>query len=368
MDQKYILFIQELKQNIIQSRYLAARVANQEQLLLYLRTGKKLSDKINQEKWGANVIGKISEDLQTQLPGLKGFSTRNLQKMRQFYSKYCDSPIDGIVLNSLQLAENQNNTFTPTATAQIGKILQSTNQSFDTTAFFSLSFSHHILILDKCANIEERMFYINNAASQLWSLTILEHNIESSLFKQHGQLPNNFANTLPNSLKPNAAQIFKDEYLLDFMGLNEQDDEKYIEFGITSHIKDFILRMGKGFSFIGNQYRLELAGEEFFVDLLFFNRYLQCLVAFELKKGKFKPAYAGQLNFYLNVLDKQIKLPHENSSIGIVLCKEKNNTVVEYSVKSIDKAMGVATYKTTKQIPEVMKNVLPDTDQLANLL
>jgi hypothetical protein len=155
---------------------------------------------------------------------------------------------------------------------------------------------------------------------------------------------------------------------LDFISIEDGDDEKDIENKVVAEIRDFILRMGKGFSFIGNQYRMELDGEEFFIDLLFFNRQLQSLCAFELKKGKFKPEYTGQLNFYLNVLDEQIKLPHENSSIGIVLCKEKNNTVVEFSVKSIDKAMGVATFKTTKQMQNVIKKVLPDYNELGKLL
>lgn len=142
----------------------------------------------------------------------------------------------------------------------------------------------------------------------------------------------------------------------------------FFEEKIVADITNFIIRMGKGFSFIGNQYRLEVGGDEFFVDLLFYNRHLQCLVAFELKREKFKPEYAGQLNFYLNVLDEKVKLPHENASIGIVLCKEKNNTVVEFAVKTIDKAMGVATYRTTKQVPKEMKGILPDTTELAKLL
>jgi len=155
---------------------------------------------------------------------------------------------------------------------------------------------------------------------------------------------------------------------MDFIGSTDGEDERVFEDKVVADIRNFIMRMGKGFSFIGNQYRLEVGGEEFFVDLLFFNRYLQCLVAFELKKGKFKPGYAGQLNFYLNVLDEKVRLDKENPSIGIVLCKEKNNTVVEFAVKTIDKAMGVATYRTTKEVPKEMKGILPNAEELANLL
>ena len=156
--------------------------------------------------------------------------------------------------------------------------------------------------------------------------------------------------------------------IFDFLSVNEDDDERVFEANIVANIRQFIMSMGKGFSFIGNQYRIEMEGEEFFIDLLFFNRHLQCLVAFELKRGKFKPAYAGQLNFYLNILDDKIRLPNENPSIGIILCKEKSNTVVEYAFKSIDKAMGAATFKTVRQVPKELKGILPGASDLAKLL
>jgi predicted nuclease of restriction endonuclease-like (RecB) superfamily len=322
--------------------YQAARLANREQLLLYFKTGKMLTQKIEAEKWGAKVIEQISADLQKQLPGLKGFSYRNLMKMKQFFVDY--QPF--IIL--------------PSATAELGAGVSE--------AFWSVSFSHHMVLLGKCETHEERLFYMVQAASQFWSVSVLEHQIDASLFQKQGKLPNNFSKTLPEVLKPSALQVFKDEYLLDFISIEDGDDERDIENKVVTEIRDFILRMGKGFTFIGNQYRVELDGEEFFIDLLFFNRHLQCLVAFELKKGKFKPEYTGQLNFYLNVLDEKIKLQHENASIGIILCKEKNNTVVEFAIKSFDKAMGVATYKTCKEAPLQMKGILPDTDELGKLL
>ena len=235
-------------------------------------------------------------------------------------------------------------------------------------AFWSISFSHHIVLLAKCKSLEERFFYMIQTALEFWSVNVLEHQIDAGLFQKQGKLPNNFSKTLNERLNPSALQVFKDEYLLDFISISDTDDERAIENKVVIQIRDFILRMGKGFSFIGNQYRVELDDEEFFIDLLFFNRCLQCLVAFELKKGKFKPEFAGQLNFYLNILDEKIKLPHENSTIGIILCKEKNNTVVEFSVKSIDKAMGVATFKTSKVIPKDIKGILPDADELGKLL
>jgi predicted nuclease of restriction endonuclease-like (RecB) superfamily len=350
MNKEYIDFIAGLKQNIIQSRYIAAKLANKEALLLYFRTGKMLSEKIAAEKWGAKVLEQIAEDLQKQLPGLKGFSSENLRKMRRFAIEYDTFLIWSSVTTKLEPIIGQS------VTAQLPE------------AWHNISFSHHMLLINKCKSNKERFFYMGQAATQFWSVRILEHHINANLYKHQGKIANNFTTTLPGNLKTNALQVFQDEYLFDFVALEEEGDERVIEGQLVSNIKNMIMTLGKGFSFIGNQYRLEVDDEEFFIDLLFFNRHLQCLVAFELKRGKFKPAYAGQLNFYLNVLDEKVKLSHENPSIGIILCKEKNNTIVEFAVKTIDKAMGVATYRTTKEVPNEMKGILPDADALANLL
>lgn len=336
----YKEFVQDLKQNIVRSRYIAARLANQEQLKLYFKIGQMLSEKINAENWGAKVIGQLSIDLQQALPGLKGFSTRNLNNMRQFYETYKTF----LIVQSV--------------TAQLEK------------SFYSISFTHHILIINRCSNPEMQLFYIDQSAEQFWSVRELEHQINANLFKHQGNMPHNFNKTLLENIKSKALEVFKDEYLIDFVNINEDDDEGILENEIVNNIRKFIMSMGKGYSFIGNQYKLEVNNNEFFVDLLFYNRHLQCLVAIELKRKKFKPEYAGQLNFYLNVLDDKVKLPHENPSIGIVLCKQKDNTVVDYAIKSIDKAMSVGTYTHyhAHSIPENMKEFLPDAEALGKML
>jgi predicted nuclease of restriction endonuclease-like (RecB) superfamily len=350
MDKGYVEFITDLKQRIVQSRYIAARLANREQLMLYLKTGQMLSEKIAAEKWGAKIVKEIADELQKQLPGLRGFSYRNLLNMRRFYVEYQED----IIVQS--------------ATAQINENLNVLIHDLD-AYFWQMSFTHHLLVLNRCRGKEERFFYIKQAATQCWSVNLLEHYIHADLFANQGKLPNNFSSTLPTQLKDCALQVFQDDYLMDFISSGSaNDDERVFEDKVVADIKNFILRLGKGFCFIGNQYRLEVGGEEFFVDLLFFNRHLRSLVAFELKRGKFKPEYAGQLNFYLNVLDEKVRLPHEQASIGIVLCKEKNNTVVEFAVRTIDKAMGVATYRTTREMPAEMQGILPDTGELARLL
>lgn len=334
----YKQFIKDIKQNIIRSRYHAMRLANQEQLKLYFKLGQMLSEKIHAENWGAKIIEQISQDLQREMPGLRGFSHTNLKKMRQFHDAY-STPV-----------------ITPSLTAQ----LQET--------FYSISFTHHIVILEKCKQEDERLFYISQTAEQFWSKRELAYHISANLFKHQGNMPNNFNTTLSENIKSKALEVFKDEYLLDFVNIDDDDDEGILESEIVNNIKKFIMSMGKGYSFIGNQYKLTVNDSEFFVDLLFYNRYLQCLVAIELKRKDFKPAFAGQLNFYLNVLDDKIKLPHEHPSIGIVLCKSKDNTVVDYAIKSIDKAMSVGTYKHFSDAPDDMKEFLPDAATLSKML
>jgi len=273
-DKNYLEFIRSLKQEIINSRYQAARLANREQLLLYFKTGRMLSEKVKAQKWGTKVLEQIAVDLQSNLPGLKGFSFTNLKKMRQFYEAYSEleirpSATAQIENPDLAVQQKEVNLIGPLATTQL-------------EAFYSISFTHHILLLNRCKKAEERFFYIEHSATQFWSVSIMEHQIDADLFKKQGKLPNNFQMTISESLKPSALKVFKDEYLLDFIGGDELDDERHIEQQVVLNIRNFILQMGKGFCFIGNQYRLEVEGDEFFIDLLFFNRHLQCLVAFDL--------------------------------------------------------------------------------------
>lgn len=353
-NQSYLQLIKELKQNIIHSRYEASRLANRELLKLYMATGLKLSEKVATENWGAKIIGELALDLQKELPGLRGFSRRNLMNMKQFAEAYASTHF----MQSMT-AQISNSLIVQSPTAQLNN---------DADLFFSISFTHHLLLLNKCKNLEERLFYIRHAATQFWSVSILELKIAENLYKHQGTLPNNFEATVSKDLRDTALQVFRDEYLWDFMQLEGSEDERAIETEIVNNIRKFILGLGKGFAFLGNQFRLEVDGQEFFIDLLFYNRHLQCLIAFELKRGKFKPEYAGQLNFYLNVLDDKVKLPHENPSIGIILCKEKSNTVVEYAFRSVSNAMGAASFKTTRHIPDELRKFLPDEGKLSKLL
>ena len=346
--------VKELREAIISAQYKAARKVNKEMLKLYFLVGGRLSQETQKANWGDKVLDKISLQLNQSISGLKGFSAQNLKKMRLFYEIYAQKPQMGSPV-ATQLAESNASEMGSPAVNQLQ------------AHFWDIGFTHHFLIISKTDTDEERAFYIRESAQQGWSKRVLENHLNNKLFQQQGSLPTNFEKTL--TLTPEKAiQQFRDEYLLDFISLDEADDERLVERRIVDNITQFILNLGKGFSFMGNQYRLEVEGKEFFIDLLFYNRELQAMVAFELKRGEFKPQYAGQLNFYLSGLDKQVKLPHENNSLGIILCKEKNNVIVEYALHGLDKPMGVATFKTREEIPEKYRKILPDTDALQALI
>jgi predicted nuclease of restriction endonuclease-like (RecB) superfamily len=375
-NQHYTQLLQDLKFRISQSRYIAARLVNREQLMLYYYIGKLLNEKITEHNWGDKVLSQIATDLKEQMPSLRGFSARNLKNMRQFYTAYERDPIGQSLTAQLQIIDVQSDAIGQLLTAQ----LQGTQpaQDWSSTAtqndnsflsyFFSVSFTHHLLLLNKCKTLEERLFYIQRVAEDYWSVSILEHHIQENLFMQIGKLRHNFDTTIEARDNNVAAELFKDKYLLNFLQLKDGDNESQIEHGIVSNITEFILKMGKGFAFIGNQFRLDVDGHEFSIDLLFYNRILRRLVAFEIKKDRFKPEYTGQLHFYLNVLDDKIKLQDELPSIGIILCKEKHDSIVQYSIRHMNTPMGVATFMNSCEPPAEIQQVLPDSDQLCKLI
>lgn len=245
------------------------------------------------------------------------------------------------------------------------------NPGFSVDNFFKLGFTHHSEILAKEKSIEGRLFYITKCASDFWSVEALKSNLRGDLYSKSGTLPNNFLMTIPEPEQARRAiRVLKDEYLLDYINIEDENDpdERLIERGIVANIKQFILSFGNKFCFIGNQYRIIVDKKEYFIDLLFFNRELHCLVAIELKRGEFKPSQLGQLFFYLAALDEYVRQPDEAPSIGILLCKEANRTTVEFAVRDYTKPMGVATYKTRNEMPEQWQKALPDFDEMKKLL
>lgn len=237
--------------------------------------------------------------------------------------------------------------------------------------FLKVGFTNHSEILSKTKTLEERVFYICHCANEFWSVETLKYHLRSHYFEKQGCLPNNFRTTIqPQDLRANALMSFKDEYLLDYINIEDPDvtDERVIENEIVRNIKKFIMTLGADFCFIGNQYRLVVDDDEYFMDLLFFNRQLQCLVAIELKRGKFKAEYLGQLNLYLSLLDEYVRRPYENKSIGILLCTEQKKKNVEFALRDFNKSIGVATYKTAEELPEEYRQVFKNLEGIKKLL
>lgn len=365
INQNYREAVKTIKEAILRSQYRAATSVNKEQLSLYYGIGCYVSKNSRIGFWGKGAIEQISSLLQKELPGLRGFSTSNIKNMRVFYEEW--EP----VLNRQPLAGD----LVLDEKLLLSVIRQPLADEFNWADFLSIGFSHHTEIISKAKTLEARLFYIHECATRYWSKYTLRDYLKADLYSHRGTLPNNFAQTLPDTKQAlKAVCSFKDEYLLDFINVEELDeqeedlDEKIVEKAIVANVKKFIMTFGQDFSFIGNQYRMEVAGEEMFIDLLFFNRELNSLVAVELKSGKFRTSYLGQLNTYLSALDTYIRKPHENPSIGIILCREMNQTFVEFAVRDYNKPMGVATYRASKDMPERLRNALPDVEDLKKLL
>ncbi len=367
---EYIHAVKAIKQAILESRYRAARHVNKEVLALNYGIGRFISINSRSAKWGSNAIAVISSLLRQELPGVKGYSEASIKMMRTFYEEWrClfenrQLPIDDLG-NQLMLSHINDK-------IEIRQLVTDELSASDLACFLNVGFTNHYVILTKTKSKEERLFYIRRCAAEFWKVETTKYYLSENLFKKEGTIQQtNFNKTIDNvAFKQRALQSFKDEYLLDFVNIEDPElvDERVIEQRIIQNVKNFIMAFGADFTFMGNQYRLEVAGQEFVVDLLFFSRRLRSLVAFELKRGEFKPEYTGKMNFYLAALDKYVKLPDENPSIGIILCKTKNDEIVELSFSDTSKPMGVATYRTSQELPPEIRQALPDMEDLKKLI
>jgi len=331
IDENYLAFLAGVKDQILYTRIRIARSANSELIKLYWWLGKHIIDHQEKHKWGKSVVERLSKDLQKTFNGRIGYSVQNLWYMRQFYLEYKD------YLN-LQQA--------------VGEI----------------PWGHNIIIMSKVKDIKAREYYLKATAEMGWTRNVLSYQIKSQAYerqvvtgKQH-----NFEKVLPKHLAEQADQTMKDVYMLDTLGMTKPILESALEQGMVNKIKDVMLELGYGFSFIGNQYRIGTQGREYFIDLLFYNRRLKSLIAMELKAGKFKPEYAGKMNFYLNLLDDFVREEEENPSIGIILCSDRDHFEVDYALRGIDKPVGVAEFRITKELPSELNGKLPDVKQIEN--
>jgi len=323
-------FISEIKQKVRQAQYDAMRAVNVQLVNLYWEIGKAIAEK-QQESWGKSLVPTLSKELQKEFPGAGGYSERNLWLMTQFYTEYHD-------ITNLQplVAE--------------------------------ISWTKHIIILNRCKDNLERQFYIQSTKKFGWTKNVLIHHIDGKSYEKYLLNQTNFDRTLPDHIKNQAILAVKDEYTFDFINLGEEHSESQLETALVNNIRAFLLEMNFQFAFVGNQFRVQVDDEEYFIDLLLYHRQLQCLVAIELKVGKFIPEYKGKMEFYLSILNDKVKLPNENDAIGIIICKEKQRTVVEYSLKTSNMSIGVATYTTSAKLPEDYQKFLPDGETIIKKL
>ena len=320
-------FLRTLKERIRTAQVRAALSVNQELVLLYWQIGRDILQRQQKQGWGAKVIDRLSADLGQAFPDMKGFSPRNLKYMRALATAYPDEQ------------------FVQQVVAQI-------------------PWGHNVRILDRVKESAEQEWYIRKTIENGWSRDILELQIESRLYYRQGNALTNFDRTLPPLQSDLAQQLLKDPYNFDFLTLSDDAHERDLERGLLSHIKDFLLELGKGFAFVGSQYRLDVGGEEFFLDLLFYQLHLRCFLVIDLKWRGFKPEDAGKMNFYLSAVDDLLRHEADQPSIGLILCKTKNKIVAEYALRDTNKPIGISEFRLTEMLPEELQGSLPTIEEL----
>lgn len=332
---EYKEWIGELKQRIRQTQIKAAVKVNTELLRLYWQLGSDIVERQKNAHWGDGFMKQLSQDLSADFPEMSGFSHRNIKSIRQWYLFY-------------------NEEFT------IRKQLVSQLQE----DFFSTPWGHHILIMQRYKDIDKALFYIQQTVENNWSRTVLDWQIDSNLYERQGKAISNFTKTLPSPQSDLAQQITKDPYIIDIMGIRQDMEEKEIEAHLDTHISQYLLELGKGFTYYGHQVHLNVGGEDFYIDQLFYNVRLHCYVVVELKSMKFKPEHIGQLNFYVSAVDNQMRTDKDNPTIGLLICKDKNDVVAEYTLKNIESPIGVSSVQIYDQLTADYKSSLPSIEEI----
>ncbi|HEY9709113.1 MAG TPA: PDDEXK nuclease domain-containing protein, partial [Oculatellaceae cyanobacterium] len=325
--ENYDDFLRDLKERIRSAQVRAALSVNRELVLLYWQLGQDILTRQRQQGWGAKVITKLSKDLRQAFPEMKGFSRTNLLYMRAFAEAYPDEQIVQAVLGQI-------------------------------------TWYHNIALLDKLKSLDERLWYAQKTVEHGWSRNVLVHQIETGLHRRLGAALTNFDRTLPKPQSDLAQQLLKDPYNFDFLSLGEEVQERDLERALVNHIRDFLLELGVGFAFVGSQYHLEIDGDDFYIDLLFYHLRLRCYVVIDLKMKEFQPEYSGKMNFYISAVDDLLRHPDDQPTIGIILCRGKKKTIAEYALRDLNKPIGISTYKLKDSLPQTLQGNLPTLEQL----
>lgn len=327
-DKDYSLFLNELKTRIKSTQIKAAVSVNRELIELYWELAEKIVEKQKNSQWGAGLLTQMSHDLQEEFPNMKGFSKRNLELMRQWYLFWMEGDI-----NAKQLVSQ-------------------------------IPWGHNLVIVSKSGNHDEALFYVKKIIENNWSRSVLTHQMEGNLFGREGKALTNFSASLPSPQSDLAKQTLKDPYIFDFLTIREKHDERELEDALVGQVTKFLLELGAGFSFIGRQYKITVDDDDFYIDLLFYHVKLHCYVVVELKAVAFKPEFAGKLNFYVSAVDGMLKTEKDNPTVGMLICKSKKKTVVEYSLKDMNKPIGVSEYQITHALPDELKSSLPTIEEI----
>ena len=336
-DKEYKKFLIELKEKVKNSQLKAAVKVNYELLNLYWELGKKITEKQKEYSWGDSFISNLSNDLKKEFPDMKGFSVQNLKNIRYWYLFYAEYLIGLQPVSQLKKIENK---------------------------IKSIPWGHNQRIMYKCKSVREAIFYVEKTIENGWSRTILEHQIDSKLYERLGSAISNFDSRLPKVQSELAKQTIKDPYNFDFLTLRDKYDERELEDALVKQITLFLLELGTGFSYIGRQVHLKVGDSDFYIDLLFYHVKLHCYVVVELKTEKFKPDFAGQLNFYVTAVNRDLKSQEDNQTIGILICKDKDNVVAEYSLANISQPIGISKYEISKLLEKEYKSSLPSIEEI----
>ncbi|WP_277013150.1 PDDEXK nuclease domain-containing protein [Capnocytophaga granulosa] len=335
----YKNWLQTLKGKIQQSQIKAAIQVNSELLQLYWQIGKAIVEKQAKAKWGDGFLQTLSADLCKEFPTMKGFSYRNLKSIRQWYLFY-----------------NQEFLIRKQLVSQLE------------TSLFSIPWGHHIMIMQRCKSIQEALFYVHKTIENHWSRSVLEHQIALNLYARQGKAITNFQQQLPATASDLAQELTKDPYVFDFLSMTEGYTEKELQQYLEDHMTKFLLELGKGFCFYGKQVHINVGGDDFYIDLLFYNAHLHCYVVVELKTTKFKPEHIGQLKFYVTAVNKQLRTEGDNPTIGLLICKDKNDIVAEYTLEEIHNPIGVSSYKLFDELSKGFQSSLPSIEEIEKQL
>ena len=364
----YSQLLSDIKERVRRAQQRAILSANAEMILMYWDVGRMIASRQQREGWGAKVIPRLAVDLKNELPEEKGFSPANLKRMVRFWSEYPEfSEIGARPVRQIAAGEAAHASSLAGQTISAQPVRQLSDRTVDPTAellLLQLSWSHNIVLMQKVKEKQIRFWYARQTTEQGWSRDTLTAQIKSNSHQRQGTAISNFNDRLPAVHAHLASGLLKDPYLFDFLTMEEHFHERELETGLLTHIEKFLLELGRGFAFVGRQYRLEVSDREFYLDLLFYHLQLRCFVVVDLKKGEFKPEYAGKMNFYCSAVDDLLRHEHDQPTLGLILCQTKDRIIAEYSLRDIEKPIGVADYELTRALPEKLASSLPSIEAL----